>query len=84
MLQKLYLAFRRITFRHQFSKIGDSRRYLTIYAKPFAILGVTFSPFLDALVLSEKEKNIVLCASRCSNFVGHFREVIKMILKGNL
>jgi hypothetical protein len=84
LLQKLYLAFRRITFRHQFSKIGDSGRHLTIHTKPFAISGITFSPFPDSLVPSEKEKNMVLCASRCSNFVGHFKEVIEMVLKGNL
>jgi hypothetical protein len=84
LLQMLYFAFRRITFRHQFSKIGDSGRHLTIHAKPFAISGVTFSPFPDSLVPSEKEKNMVLCASRCGNFVGHFKEVIEMILKGNL
>lgn len=84
LLQKLYLAFRRITFRHQFSQIGHSGRHLTIHTKPFTLPRVIFSPFPDSLVPNEKEKNMVLCASRCSNFVGQFKEVVEMILKGNL
>jgi hypothetical protein len=83
LLQKLYLAFSRITFREQFTKIEDSGRHLTIHTEGATITSNKFVPFPDALVSGEKERKMVLCASRCTRFLGLFKEVIETMLKGN-
>ncbi|KAL5371482.1 hypothetical protein DPSP01_014235 [Paraphaeosphaeria sporulosa] len=40
-----------------------------------------FVPFPDLLIPSEKDRKMILCASRCCNFVGNFKKVIEMVLK---
>jgi hypothetical protein len=80
---KLYLAFRRITFREQITRVEDSGRHLGIVTDIFATKGSLFVPFPDLLIPSEKDKDMVLCASRCASFVGHIKKVIEMVLKGN-
>jgi hypothetical protein len=83
LLQKIYLVFRRTTFRDQFTKIEDSGRHLIIHLKSSAVKDSIFTPFPDHLIPTEKDKEMILCASRCSNFVGHFKTVIEMVLEGN-
>lgn len=84
LLQRLYLAFCRTTFRdHEFTKIEDSGRHLTVHMKSSGTKGRMFAPFPDHLISGEKDREMVLCASRCVNFVGHFKNVIEMVLKGN-
>jgi hypothetical protein len=80
---KLYLAFRRITFREQITRVEDSGRHLGIVTDIFATKGSLFVPFPDLLIPSKKDKDMVLCASRCASFVGHIKKVIEMVLKGN-
>jgi hypothetical protein len=83
LLQKIYLVFRRTTFRDQFTEIEDSGRHLIIHLKSSAVKDSIFTPFPDHLIPTEKDKEMILCASRCSNFVGHFKTVIEMVLEGN-
>jgi hypothetical protein len=80
LLQKLYLAFCRTTFRDRYAKIEDSGRHLTVHLK--SSTGQTFTAFPDHMIPSEKDRQMILCASRCFNFVGHFQGVIETVLQG--
>ncbi|KAH5351199.1 hypothetical protein HBI49_185690 [Parastagonospora nodorum] len=81
LLQRLYLIFCRTTFRNQFTKIEDSGRHLTIHMKTSTTKDSMFVPFPDLLIPSENDSKMILCASRCCNFVGYFKTIIEMVLE---
>jgi hypothetical protein len=80
LLQKMYLAFCRTTFRDQYAKIEDSGLHLTVHLE--SSTDQTFIPFPDHMIPNEKDRQMILCASRCFNFVGHFQGVIETVLQG--
>lgn len=82
LLQKMYLVFRRTIFRYQFDRIEDSGRHLVIHTKNLTTKNGMFTRFPDHLIPSERNKKMILCASRCANFVGHFQKVVEVLLKG--
>jgi hypothetical protein len=82
LLQKMYLAFRRTTFRAQYTKIEDSGRHLTMHLNNSTPETRMFIPFPDHMIPSEKDRQMVLCASRCVNFVRYFQKIIEAVLQG--
>jgi hypothetical protein len=82
LLQKLYLMFRAMTFRDEFTKIEDSGRHIKAHAKNAMRRSNKFTVFPDHLFTSKNDRMMILCASRCFNFVGQFTDIIEMMLKG--
>jgi hypothetical protein len=82
ILQNLYLMLCEATFKNEVIKVEDSGRHLTIHTKDTMIKSNKFATFPDHMFKNKKDKMMFLCASRCSDFVGHFKEIIEMMFKG--